>query len=107
MLLLICFCFPAMVFFCLAMGKHREQVLEKELPLFLVRSFKPLAWFLLIIIFYFSAQLYGWSIGPAVFFGALTVALLVLILLLTYKAKIVPVLAAILPLSASFQFFLL
>ena len=89
------------------MDKHRDQILEKELPLLLVRSFRPLAWFLLIIIFYFSAQIYGWSIGPAVFFGALTIALLILILLLTYQAKVVPTLAAILPLSASFHLFLL
>jgi hypothetical protein len=95
-----------MVLFCLAMDKHRDQVLEKELPLILVRFFRPLAWCILIIIFYFSAQLYGWSIGPAVFFGALTIALLMLILLLTYKAKVVPALAAILPLSASFHFLL-
>jgi len=105
MLFLICFSFSTMVIFCLAMDKHCDQILEKELPLFIVRAFRPLAWLFLIIIFYFSAQLYGWSFGPAVFSGALTVALLMLILLLTYIAKIVPVLAAILPLSASFQFF--
>lgn len=105
MLFLVCFSFSAMVLFCLAMDKHRDQVLEKELPLLLVRSFRPLAWLFFIISFYFSALLYGWSIGPAVFFGALTVALLMLILMLTYIAKVVPALAAILPLSASFQFF--
>jgi len=92
-----------MVLFCLAMEKHREQLLDKELPPFLVRTFRPLAWLFLLFIFYISAQIYGWSIGPAVFFGALTAALLPLILLLTYKAKIVPALALILPLSAIFQ----
>lgn len=45
MLSLICFSFSTMVIFCLAMGKYRDQILEKELPLFIVRDFRPLAWF--------------------------------------------------------------
>ncbi len=103
MLFLICASFSTMVLFCLAMEKHREQVLGRELPLFLVRSLRPFAWFFLMAVFYLSTQLYGWSIGPAVFFGALTIALLLLILLLTYKARFAPAMAVILPLSTSFQ----
>ena len=104
MLLLACLSFTTMVLFCLAMEKHREQVFDKELPQLLSRSFRPLAWLFLVVVFYMSGELYGWSIGPAVFFGALTAALLPLILLLTYKAKIVPILAVILPLVATVHF---
>ena len=104
MLLLTCLSFSAMVLFCLAMEKHREQVFDIELPQLLSNAFRPLAWLLLVIIFYISGRLYGWSIGPAIFFGALTAALLPLILLLTYKAKIVPILAVILPLVSTVHF---
>lgn len=104
MILLMCLSFTAMVLFCLAMEKHREQVIDIELPQFLSRAFRPLAWLLVMVTFYISGELYGWSIGPAVFFGALTAALLPLILLLTYQAKIVPILALVLPIVASVGF---
>lgn len=106
MLLLISLNFSAMMLFCLAMEKHRQQVIAKEFPQFLSRFFRPLAWLLLIITFDISGKLYGWSIGPAIFFGALTAALLPLILLLTYRAKAVPVLAIILPLATCANFIL-
>jgi hypothetical protein len=95
-----------MALFCMAMDKHRQQVIDKALPLMLTRSFRPLAWLLLVTTFYVSIELYGWSIGPAVFFGALTAALFALILLLTYQAKAVLILAIILPLVAVVSFYL-
>ena len=97
MLLLMSLSFTAMVLFCLAMPKHREQVLSRELPSLLVKIFKPLAWLLLTITFYLNIEFYGKSIGPALFFGVLSASLLPLILLLTYRPKLVPLLAAVLP----------
>lgn len=93
MLLLTCLSFLAMVFFCLAMNKHREQVLTKTLPKVVTSLFRPLAWLVLLFTAYLSVALFGWSIGPALLFGALTMATLLLILALTYRAKIVPRLA--------------
>jgi hypothetical protein len=104
MLLLTSLSFLTMVLFCMAMEKHREQVLAAQLPQLISRVFRPLAWALLTFTFYLSSQLYGWSIGPAVFFGALTAALLPLILLLTYRAKVVPIVAAIFPIIATINF---
>jgi hypothetical protein len=92
-----------MVLFCLAMEKHRAQVFSVELPTIVQGAFRPLAWILLVFTAYIGVVLYGWSIGPAVFFGALTVALLPLILLLTYNAKLVPIAAIILPIIAIIQ----
>lgn len=101
MFVLISLCFTVMVLFCLAMSKHREQILDKKISNVVVRFFRPLAWLLLISTAYLSVQLFGWSIGPALLFGALTMALLLLILLLTYRAKIVLKLAIFLSLMAS------
>jgi len=106
MLVLISFSFAAMMLFCLAMTKHRKQVLEDEISSLTVRFFRPFAWLLLLFIGYLSVDMYGWSIGPALFFGALTIAILLLILLLTYRAKIVPPLAVIMPLIASIGIFI-
>jgi len=89
--------FTTMVLFCLAMPKHREQVLSHELPSLLVIGFRPLAWLLLTITFYLNVDFYGWSIGPALFFGVLSASLLPLILLLTYRPKIVPLIALLSP----------
>ena len=96
--------FFTMTLFCMAMEKHREQVTDTALPQWIVRSFRPLAWLGLAITFYISADLYGWSIGPAVFFGALSAALLCLILLLTYQARLVLSVALVLPLFAYLHF---
>jgi hypothetical protein len=95
-----------MVLFCLAMEKHREQVISAELPVMVQRVFRPLAWLLLTFTAYMGVEIYGWSIGPAVFFGALTSALFPLILLLTYRAKLAPIFAIILPIIATTHFYL-
>ncbi|KGJ97416.1 DUF3325 domain-containing protein [Colwellia psychrerythraea] len=106
MLVLTSLSFSIMVLFCLAMTKHREQVLESEVSMLAVRFFRPFAWLLLLFTGYLSVDMYGWSIGPALLFGALTIATLLLILLLTYRAKIVPELAIVLSLIASMSIFI-
>ena len=97
MISLLSLCFFTMALFCLAMKKHQKQVLSLALPRFVNASFRPLAWLMLLISFYLSIDLYGWSIGPAVFFGALSGGLLPLILLLTYRPSVIPVLTALQP----------
>ena len=93
MILLISLSFISMSLFCLAMKKHRKKLITQKLSPKVCRLFKPLAWLLLVFTLYISIGLYGWSIGPAVFIGALSGSLLPLILLLTYRAKMVPWLA--------------
>ncbi len=106
MLVLTSLSFSTMVLFCLAMTKHREQVLESEISILAVRFFRPFAWLLLLFTGYISVDMYGWSIGPALLFGAFTIATLLLILLLTYRAKIVPELAIVLSIIASMSIFI-
>jgi len=93
MLILTSLSFLVMVLFCLAMNKHRKQVFVQTVPKVAILLFRPLAWLVLIFTAYLSVALFGWSIGPALLFGALTMATLLLILALTYRAKIVPQLA--------------
>ena len=93
MVLLTSLSFLAMVLFCLAMDKHRKQVLVQKMPKVATSLFRPLAWLALIFTAYLSVTLFGWSIDPAFLFGALTMATLLLIMVLTYRAKIVPQLA--------------
>ena len=97
MIVLLSLSFTTMTLFCLAMAKHRKQIVSIELPRLVTACFRPLAWFMLLITVYLSVTFYGWSIGPAVFFGALSGSLVPLILLLTYRATIIPLLAVILP----------
>jgi hypothetical protein len=93
MFLLTNLSFLTMVLFCLAMDKHRKQVLVQTMPKVAILLFRPLAWLVLFLTAYLSVTLFGWSIGPAFLFGALTMATLLLILVLTYRATIVPQLA--------------
>jgi len=101
MLVLISLSFSTMVLFCLAMAKHREQVLQREISTLSVTFFRPLAWVLLAFTAYMSINMFGWSIGGAVLFGALMVASLLLILLLTYQATIIPHIAIVLSIFVS------
>ncbi len=101
MLILISLNFLAMVLFCLAMSKHREQVLTYKISTFIVSFFKPLAWLLLLFTANLSVEFFGWSIGPALFIGSLSVAILLLILLITYQVKRVPQFALVLSLMVS------
>lgn len=101
MLGLICLNFSAMVLFCLAMSKHRKQVLAHKVSSLVVSCFRPSAWLLLVFTANLSVELYGWSIGPALFIGSLSVSILVLILLITYQVRRVPQFAFVLALMAS------
>ncbi len=101
MLVIISLCFSAMVLCCLAMTKHREQVLPWEVSTLSVSLFRPIAWLLLSFTAYTSIKIFGWSIGVAVLFAALMIATLLLILLLTYRAIIIPHIAIILSIIVS------
>jgi hypothetical protein len=94
-----------MALFCLAMNKHRQQIIGQELPNIMVRFFRPSAWLLLMFTANLSIEQFGWSIGPALLFGALTIAILLLTLLLTYQAKRVLPLVVCLPLIALINFY--
>ena len=104
MLLLSCLSFTTMALFCLAMEKHQKQVIDTEIPAMITLLLRPLAWTQLTFTAYVGVEIYGWSIGPVVLLGAITIALLVLILLLTYKPKLVLIVAIILPFIAMTKF---
>ncbi|MFT4724798.1 MAG: hypothetical protein ACJA0T_000265 [Colwellia sp.] len=101
MVLLLSLSFVTMTLFCLAMEKHRKQIFLTESPRFVKACFRPLAWLMLLITVYLSVSLYGWSIGPAVFFGALSGSLVPLIFLITFRANFIPLLAVFLTLFSS------
>jgi len=86
-----------MTLFCLAMEKHRKLIIPLALPSAVNTCFRPLAWLMLLLSFDLSVDLYGWSIGPAAFFGMLSGCLLPFILLLTYRPTIIPILAGLQP----------
>jgi hypothetical protein len=100
MVLLLSLSFVTMTLFCLAMEKHRKQIFLTELPRFVKACFRPLAWLMLFITAYLSVSFYGWSIGPAIFFGALSGSLVPLIFLITFRATIIPALTVILSITS-------
>lgn len=109
MVLLFSLCFLNMTLFCLAMPKHRNQIFPSgfinfPLPNRMVYFFKPLAWVMLLVILNLCVEQYGWSIGPAVFFGVLSSCLLSLILLLTYRASLIVLVSMFLAVILLFNF---
>ena len=93
MFLLISLSFLSMTLFCLAVTKHRQKILDIDIPKSTVNCLRPLGWVLTLVTAYVSCQNYGWSIGLAVYSGALTAGLIPLIYLITYLPKIIPILA--------------
>ena len=100
MLLLMSFSFFTISLFCVAMTKHRKQVFDLSINNRMVLVFRPLAWLSLLGTAYLSVEFYGWSIGPALFTGALTATIFTVVLLLTYRPKLLPGLAVALPIVA-------
>lgn len=92
--------FLGFVALALAMDRHYGQVLGgRPNPRF--RSFVRLGgWALIVLSAVPCVAAYGWSIGLAWWLGALTAAAMPVLLLLTYRPKVLPPLAAVCPLVA-------
>jgi len=71
----------------------------------LVSFFRPSAWLLLLLTANLSVEFFGWSIGPSLFIGSLTVSILLLILLITYQVRRLPQFAIVLSLMVGISIF--
>ena len=71
----------------------------------LVSFFRSSAWLLRFFTANLSVELFGWSIGPSLFIGALTLSILLLILLITYQVRRLPQFATFLALMVGISIY--
>ncbi|PKF58694.1 DUF3325 domain-containing protein [Alteromonadales bacterium alter-6D02] len=87
MISLLCFCIVAMSNFSLVLTKHRKETIPQNITLPNTAYLKASAWLITMLSLVVSVIQFGWSIGPSAFFGCLTIAVLVVVLTLTYQAR--------------------
>lgn len=79
-------CYAGMAALCLGMDRHHQQVWSRKAPL-RQRGLRLLGWLLLAVALWPCIQAWGSSVGVVIWFGLLSAAALVLVLLLPYRPK--------------------
>ncbi|MEO7470065.1 MAG: DUF3325 domain-containing protein [Sphingobium limneticum] len=93
-------CFLAFVALALAMDRHHGQVLNSRPSPRFRRFLRSGGWALIMLSAAPCIAASGWSIGLTWWLGILTAAAMPVLLLLTYRPKTLPTLAAACPLVA-------
>lgn len=88
--------YSGMIGLCQGMERHYKQVWQRLPAPLLRRGLRVAGWALLVASFAACVMAWGWSMGPVGWFGQISLAGFVLILLLPYR----PRLAVLLPLAA-------
>lgn len=84
----------------LAMDRHQRDVFGRKLPAGRTRALRLLGWAALPVSLAPCILAQGWAIGPVLWCGLLSLAAGLLVLLIPYAPRTVPVLGALLPAMA-------
>lgn len=88
MLALIGLAYAGMAGLCLAMDRHHRQVIGRAPRRGIVVALRLAGATALVLSFAAAVAADGWALGPVAWFGGLTAAGLVLILLLPYRPRL-------------------
>ncbi|MET1079873.1 MAG: DUF3325 domain-containing protein [Pseudomonas sp.] len=83
LLLAAALCYAGMAALCLGMDRHHPQVWARKAPR-RQRGLRLLGWLLLALALWPCLRAWGASVGPVIWFGLLSAAALLLVLLLPY-----------------------
>ncbi|WP_458097566.1 DUF3325 domain-containing protein [Roseomonas sp. WA12] len=81
----------------LAMDRHQRDVFGRKLPPHRTRALRLLGWGALPLSLVPCILVQGWAIGPVLWCGLLALAAGLLVLLIPYAPRAVPVLGTLLP----------
>lgn len=82
----IALCYAGMAALCLGMDRHHRQVWSRIAPR-LQRGLRVAGWLLLAVALWPCIRAWGGSVGVVVWFGLLSAAALLLVLLLPYRPR--------------------
>ncbi|UBM26847.1 DUF3325 domain-containing protein [Pseudomonas sp. p1(2021b)] len=90
--------YAGMVGLCQGLERHYKQVWGRACPSLLRRSLRGGGWAALAISLLLCAEAWGWAMGPVAWFGMISLAAVVLVLLLPYWPRLAIGLVGLLPL---------
>lgn len=79
-------CYAGMAALCLGMDRHHRQVWSRTSPR-VQRGLRLVGWLLLAVALWPCIRAWGSSVGVVIWFGLLTAAALLLVLLLPYRPR--------------------
>ncbi|MDR6713458.1 hypothetical protein J2W83_003066 [Pseudomonas hunanensis] len=82
------FAYAGMLGLCQGLERHYKQVWARPCPRGLRLSLRGLGWAALLASLVLCAQAWGWAMGPVAWFGAISLAGMVLVMLLPYWPKV-------------------
>lgn len=89
--------YAGMLALCQGLERHFKQVWRRTCPLALRRSLRGLGWLGLLFSLLLCAQAWGWAMGPVAWFGMMSLAGLLVVLLLPYWPRMAAGLLALVP----------
>lgn len=80
----VVFAYAGMLGLCQGLERHYKQVWSRACPRALRIGLRSAGWLALLASLVMCAQAWGWAMGPVAWFGALSLAGLLLVMLLPY-----------------------
>lgn len=93
--------FAALAALCLSLNRHQSEVLHTRPSGRQVAGLRVLGWFGIVLSLILAGQAEGWAFGPVQWVGALTGAGVLLVLLLSYRPRLVAPACALALLAAA------
>lgn len=84
----ILFAYAGMLGLCQGLERHYKQVWNRACPRALRIGLRSGGWLALLVSLVLCAQAWGWAMGPVAWFGALSLAGMVLVMLLPYRPRL-------------------
>ncbi|MEN5033924.1 DUF3325 domain-containing protein [Pseudomonas sp. TWI929] len=80
----VLFAYAGMLGLCQGLERHYQQVWHRTCPRALRIGLRGAGWLALLVSLVLCAQAWGWAMGPVAWFGALSLAGMLLVMLLPY-----------------------
>ncbi|WDY59645.1 DUF3325 domain-containing protein [Pseudomonas sp. PSKL.D1] len=101
----VLFAYAGMLGLCQGLERHYKQVWNTACPVPLRRLLRGAGWLALAISLWLCAQAWGWAMGPVAWFGAMSLAGLLLVVVLPYWPRLAVGLAVAVPVWSVLQLF--
>ncbi|MBV4537000.1 MULTISPECIES: DUF3325 domain-containing protein [Pseudomonas] len=99
----VLFAYAGMLGLCQGLERHFKQVWNRPCPRSLRLALRAAGWLGLAISLLLCAQAWGWAMGPVAWFGVISLAAMVLVILLPYWPKLAVGLVAAVPVWGGLQ----
>lgn len=93
----VLFAYAGMLGLCQGLERHYKQVWQRSPSPALRLSLRALGWLGLLLSLLLCAQAWGWSMGAVAWFGVISLAAMVLVMLLPYWPRFAVALVAAVP----------